>query len=382
MLTAAIVHNHPMHYANLLFRELRRTGLDFEVLFTASSSAGRLESPPGGFPYRYACDAAYEAAPPLSVMRSVWASLSELGPRAVIIGGYCDAAAWSAWAWAELHRRPKILWAESNHFDRPRFRWKERVKSLFVRRCAAANVYGESSREYLAGLGMPRHRIATGRAVIDTDLFSHRQPRSGGRSSRLLLYVGRFAPEKNLELLLHVFARLARDRACPPIRLALVGYGPLEDRLRSLANDLRLWNAVEFWGPARQPELPALYGAADALVLPSLRETWGLVVLEAMACGLPVLVSSRCGCARDVVTAATGLTFDPTSADGTLAALRDLMCRPEAELDRMGQAASAIARQYSPENGAQLVIATLDALVKSDARLLPAPECTGPASLR
>jgi 1,2-diacylglycerol 3-alpha-glucosyltransferase len=364
MLTAAIVHNHPIHYKNLLFQVLCRKGLQCEVLYTASGSVNRLETPSQGYPYRWGFDGPYERVPALTAARFVWSSLSALDPRVVVISGYYDAAAWSAWAWAEAHRRPKLLWAESNRFDYPRGGWKEQVKSAFVRRCGAANVYGESNREYLCDLGMRDRNITTKRAVIDTDLFTYSPPPArGDRSRRVLLYVGRFSPEKNLHLLLRAFARLVRDRTCPGVRLELVGYGPLEDSLHALASDLGLWNSVEFRGPARQQELPSLYRAADALILPSLRETWGLVVLEGMACGLPVAVSNRCGCARDVVTADTGLTFDPASEDDTLRAVRDLMSRPKTELERMGRAASLLARQYSPENSARLVIATIESLL-------------------
>jgi 1,2-diacylglycerol 3-alpha-glucosyltransferase len=366
MLTAAIVHNHPIHYKNLLFQELQRRGFSFEVLFVASGSVERLEVPSGGYPHRWAHAGPYETAPALRVARRVWSSLDELSPRVVIISGYYDVAAWTAWIWAELHRRPKLLWAESNRFDYQRRPWKERIKSAFVRRCAAANVYGESNREYLGDLGMSDSRITTKRAVIDTDLLTYSPPAVAQRPCRVLLFVGRFSPEKNLERLLRVWARLAKDRTCPPARLALVGYGPLENRLRSLAGELDLWNAVEFRGPALQQELPAIYRNADALVLPSLREAWGLVVLEGMACGLPVAVSNRCGCARDVVNPGTGLTFDPASEDDMLRALRGLITRSKEQLESMGQAASALARQYSPQNSAQLVMSTVASLLRDD----------------
>lgn len=368
MPTAAIIHNHPIHYKNLLFQELQRRGLSFEVLFVASSSVNRLEAPSGGYPYRWGYEGFYENAPALAVARFVWSALEEIDPQVVIISGYYDVAAWTAWVWAELHRRPKLLWAESNRFDHRRRCWKEGIKATFVRRCAAANVYGESNREYLRDLGMRDANITTKRAVIDTGLFTYSPPPTGKRPYRVLLYVGRFSPEKNLERLLRAWARLVRDQTSPPAHLALVGYGPLENSLRALASELRLWSTVEFRGPARQHELPAVYSEADALVLPSLRETWGLVVLEGMACGLPVAVSNQCGCARDVVNDTTGITFDPTSEDDLLSALRDLLSRPQAQLERMGRAASDIASEYSPRNSARLVMATIASILGEESR--------------
>lgn len=371
MLTAAIVHNHPIHYKDLLFRELQEHGFSFEVLFTASSSLSRLDAPAAGYRFRCGHDGPYETAPPRRTIRFVWSSLTELQPRVVIVSGYYDAAAWSAWTWAELHRRPRILWAESNRFDYPRVWWKEAIKSTFVRRCAAANVYGWSSLSYLRDLGMAEQRITTKRAVVDTRLFAYPGPRCMDRPYKVLLYVGRFSPEKNLEFLLRVFAGLAQSRRDPSTVLALVGYGPLEERLRSLAGDLGLGCSVQFWGSAQQRELPAVYRRADALILPSLHETWGLVVLEAMACGLPAIVSDRCGCAADLVTPATGWTFSPANGACLAGILNDFSRLPHAELERLGRAAAEIARQYSPQNCAQLVMSTVDSLVQDRERARP-----------
>jgi glycosyltransferase involved in cell wall biosynthesis len=363
MLTAAIIHNHPIHYKELLFRELTARGFSFEVLFTASSSLDRLDTSNAGYRSRCGYAGPYETAPARETVRFVWSSLNELRPGVVIISGYYDVAAWTAWTWAELHRRPKLLWAESNVFDHPRTWWKETVKSAFVRRCDAADVYGRSSLAYLCELGMPEDRITTKRAVLDTRLFSYPGPRCIDRPYQVLLYVGRFAPEKNLEFLLRVFGGMQQGRRDPSLVLALVGYGPLEARLRALASDLGLGRSVQFWGAAQQRELPSFYRRADALILPSLRESWGLVVLEAMGCGLPAIVSDRCGCVADVVTSETGWTFDPHDAASLARVLDSFRRSSPARLERMGRAAAGIASEYSPENCARLVLNSVNSIM-------------------
>jgi 1,2-diacylglycerol 3-alpha-glucosyltransferase len=221
---------------------------------------------------------------------------------------------------------------------------------------------------------MPVGRIATKRAVIDTGLFQYPGPRLSMRQHRVLLYVGRYAPEKNLEFLLRTFARIEQDRSNPRALLAMVGYGPLEDRLRALASDLGLDRTVQFWGAAAQADLPAFYRCADALVLPSLHETWGLVVLEAMACGLPVLISDRCGCTADVVTPETGWTFDPHDAGTLLHAFHDFLDRPDRELEHMGERAALIAGEYSPENSARIVMASVESVLREHSSLIPATD--------
>ncbi len=361
MTTAAIIHNYPIHYQHLLFGELKRQGLAFEVLFTGAGSGDRIETPPRDqYPCRVGYEGPYERAPRFRIARYVWSSLSEINPEVVVISGYCDTAAWTAWAWARLRRVPRVLWAESNRFDAARHWWKEAPKSLFVRGCSAADVYGQANRDYLAGLGMPAERISLSRAIANPGLFGGDfAPAGRPQSHRTLLYVGRFSPEKNLEFLLRAVAALEQDPGRPALVLTLVGYGPLEAPLKKLAKELQAEAFVQFRGAALQSELAGVYRKGDALILPSLHETWGLVVLEAMACGLPALVSRRCGCERDLVTPETGWSFDPFDQAALTALLRQFLATPRAELERMGERGARLARKFTPEAAARTVISTI-----------------------
>jgi 1,2-diacylglycerol 3-alpha-glucosyltransferase len=356
----AIVHNHPIHYKHLLFTELKRQRLSFEVLFTAARSSDRMETPPLDpelYHARVGFPGPYERAPRWGTARFIWRSLEEIQPAVVIISGYYDAAAWTAWVWAALRRRARILWAESNVFDYPRRFYKELPKRLFAAGCDLAHVYGTSSKAYLASLGVPEHRIITKRAVVDVRPFldapSGDQPKP---THKVLVYVGRFSAEKNLPCLMRAFAALSQDSAAPRMVLALVGYGPLEQELRKLAADLGAGDLVQFWGPASQEELPRLYRRADVFILPSVRDTWGLVVLEAMLSGLPVLVSERCGCAQDLVSPETGWTFSPFDQLRLTQLLDEVSRNPRLVLESMGRRAAALASTYSPENCARIVI--------------------------
>lgn len=365
MLNAAIVHNHPIHYQHLLFTELARRGLEFEVLYTASRSVCRIETPrlaSGSYAARIGFDGDYEHAPALGAARFVWSALAAIAPRVVVISGYCDAAAWTAWLWARLHRVPILLWSESNSFDHPRVWWKERLKRWFLAGCEAASVYGKSNCDYLLMLGMPPSRIQTGRVCLDTRLFSRALPRVRPRH-KLLLYVGRFSPEKNLPALIRAFAEIEQDQAQPDLVLAFAGYGAQEQELRRIVDAEGVSQTVQFLGPAKQRELPSIYRNADAFVLPSLRETWGIVAAEAMACGLPVLVSRQCGCARDLVFPKTGWTFSPGDHAGLVAALRHIAASPREVLDAMGDHAADVAARYSPETCADLSLGNIQRLV-------------------
>jgi len=231
--------------------------------------------------------------------------------------------------------------------------------------CDLAHVYGQSNLEYIRKLGMPLDRIFIKRAVADTERFlednTAEHPKPG---YKVLLYVGRFSPEKNLGWLLRAFRRVQQDPENPRMILDLVGYGPLEDELRELAKALGISPLVRFRGKFLQAELRAIYRSADALILPSVIEPWGLVVNEAMLCGLPVLVSTQCGCAADLARPETGWTFSPW-AESTLAnLLEEIAETPRAVLEEKGRAARQLAAQYSPQNCAVIVTKTVLQLVE------------------
>jgi glycosyltransferase involved in cell wall biosynthesis len=249
-----------------------------------------------------------------------------------------------------------ILWSESNAFDRRRSWWRELPKRIFVGRMKAAHVYGSSNTRYLVSLGMSGERIFEKRAVVDTGLFRPVPERRNPGPCKVLLFVGRFVMVKNLPFLLRAFAAVRQNRQAPKLALRLVGYGPLENEMRNLAQDLGIGPLVEFHGAASQAELPGIYSAADIFVLPSISETFGMVVLEAMACGLPVVVSRRCGCASDLATAQTGWTFDPFCEADLTAVLERVAGLDAGELRRMGMAGRELAQAYSPERCADTVV--------------------------
>jgi glycosyltransferase involved in cell wall biosynthesis len=359
----AVVHNHRVHYQDLLFGALAERGVDLLVLYTAATSLNRPQLPiASSYRYFVAHHGPYESVETRRAAAQVWRILGRVRPRRLIISGWCDAAAWSAWCWGRAHAVPMILWSESNRFDRDRRPWAEVIKRLYVRSFRAAHVYGRSNRDYLLDLGVPPHRIFTGRAVVDIALFRRLPRPQCVTPHKTLVYVGRFAPEKDLPLLLTALSRLPQEPARPRLVLKLVGYGPQDSHLRSLAAQLGIEPFVEFHGPAAPADLPAIYSAADGLVLPSRSEPWGLVVNEAMCCALPAIVSDRCGCAADLVTPRTGWIFSAGDAGQLAAALERFENSSREKLVAMGAAARALASQFSPERGAAAVLECLDSV--------------------
>ena len=222
------------------------------------------------------------------------AMLERIDPRVIAIAGYGDAGMRFAAAWARRRGRTAILLSDSQTRDLPRRRWREWLKRQWVsRHYRDAFVSGASAAAYVESLGIPRHRVWRGYDVVDNDHFdagatAARADAEGTRRAlqlpeRFFLYVGRFSPEKNLSRLIAAFRDACVRPALAGWGLVLVGGGPMDAALRAEAAGHG--DRVHFAGFQQLDRLPAYYGLAEALVLPSLSEPWGLVVNEALAAG-------------------------------------------------------------------------------------------------
>ncbi len=148
--------------------------------------------------------------------------------------------------------------------------------------------------------GADAHRIMLAPCGVDLSLFQpldqkHARERLGLNGEKVFLYVGRVEPLKGLELLLHTAAQL---EICDEVRVLVVGSetngGYEVARLKNMAKTLKVEEVFDFVGQVDQKDLPLYYNAADVCVVPSYYESFGLVALESMACGTPV-VASRVG---------------------------------------------------------------------------------------
>jgi glycosyltransferase involved in cell wall biosynthesis len=172
-----------------------------------------------------------------------------------------------------------------------------------------------------------------------------------GVPKEYLLYVGRFAPEKNLVRLLQAFERY-RTREPAGWGLVMVGAGPLRDRLERVARERNL--EVVWTGFKSLQELLPFYAHAGCFILPSISEPWGLVVNEAMASGLPVIVSRRCGCAEDLVRdGENGFLFDPEDPAELAEQMARIAGLSKARRAEMGKVSQEIVSAFTPETWAK-----------------------------
>jgi glycosyltransferase involved in cell wall biosynthesis len=195
------------------------------------------------------------------------------------------------------------------------------------------------------------HTFAVEDFIVKSDAVrSSRDARRAtlGLRGTTFVYVGRLWWGKGLPTLLEAYRQLdAGDRAS----LLLVGGGPEEDALRRIAADQRLPNVV-FAGFQQQHELPRLYALADVFVFPTLGDPWGLVVEEAMACGLPVISTTEAGEIRDRIRPdETGYVVPPDAPEPLREAMRRFIAEPAAAA-AMGAAARSTVTWRTPDKWA------------------------------
>jgi len=203
-------------------------------------------------------------------------------------------------------------------------------------RIVAANVVerAELLRDYAAHAS----RIATIPCGVDTDLFTPGDRAEARRRLDLdgrpvLLWVGRIAPIKGLDTLLDAVARLSESGQ--DMRLLVVG-GDADERtsghetsLRQRIERLGLGDSVRFLGPRPQGVLPLYYAASDVTVLPSYYESFGMVALEAMACGSPVIASRVGGLVTTVRDGVTGFLVPDGDVEALAERIETLVADPE-----------------------------------------------------
>ena len=271
--------------------------------------------------------------------KRLYSALSDLRPDVVLVNGWAMRDAILAHAWCRWSGVRRVIVSDSQQDDFVRNRLKEGLKREIIRGVGSGFVGGAPHRRYLEVLGLSPDRVSDGLDVVDNAHFSVAQAlrRVGGHR---ILTVARLSPEKNLLAAGEAFLRfMGRRRDTAPWKWMIVGYGPQESQIRALA--ARSQGAIEWLGLRQYPELPAIYADADLYWQPSVREPWALAVNEAMASGLPVLVSRRCGCHEDLVTGETGWTFDPYSSEAMVQAL-DYAAQSHAGWPDMGRAAAAL----------------------------------------
>ncbi len=384
-----IAGSHPVQYQTPLFQALaaapgvatdvlyltlpdaRTQGLGFGVAF--EWDVPLLE----GYPWHRA--ASGQGRGITSGYRGVWLArpLKELGfgparqrPDALLLTGWHFLGMVQLFIAARLQGLPVLLRMDSNAF-RPRPWPLNLTYWLLFRGVSVGLPVGTANARWYRQFGVPQSRLVPSPHFVDNAYFAERaaalrphrdalrQDWSVPREAFCFLFAGKLQSKKRPLDLLEALRLLVMEPLGHPVHLLIVGSGPLEEACRELARQHAL--PVSFAGFLNQSAMPSAYAVADALVLPSDHgETWGLVVNEAMACGLPAIVSDQVGCAEDLVLEGRTGLVSPVGQPVALAAAMGRMAADPAAAAAMGQTArERVNSHFSVRNAAEGILAGL-----------------------
>lgn len=386
----AAIAPHPIQYHAPLFRALAmHPELDFEVGFLEILDAQRQGQ---GFGLSFQWDVPIlegyrsRVLPTMRYARGHWGRalrsrhcLRALDPDVLLLTGWQTLPLIQLLSGAHAMGVPVLMRGES-HALKPRSPIVHRLHGWLFRQVDAFLVIGRANRELYARHDVPESRLFDAPYFIDNERFAGEAAAWRGRRSEVraglgipaeaicFLFVGKFEAKKNPQHLITALAQLKRKRPDLSVHGLFVGEGALAGELRALgsAEDV----PIGFAGFVNQREIPKVYIAADVLVLPSdYGETWGLVVNEAMACGLPALVSDRVGCGPDLVdTGATGARY-PFGDIEAMVSVMEQWAEAPGLIGQLGRAAEERVRtHYTVDRSVKAVLTAVRAVTDGQTR--------------
>ena len=386
----AIIVSHPIQYYAPLYQRLaQRDDVATKIFFTWHDGQAVVED--RGFKTRVAWDIPltegyeYELVPNVSSAPGTHRFFGLRNPSLVerVIAWSPDVVHITGWAWLShlmalrtfSKKGIRTLFRGDSHLldtRRSGVRWS--VKRALLKRVfswpTGFLVTGAANRAYYEAFGVAPdrllpcpHSIDVGRFSEPADVFEQeaarwRQQLGISPDRCVLLFAGKFERKKRPVELMRAVQALAN----PGPLLAMVGGGELEAEVKTLAaSDPERFRVLPFQNQSR---MPAVYRLGDLFVLPSaFGETWGLAVNEALACGRPVLVSDRVGCAADVVDASCGSVFSWADPSALVRVLTEIP-KNRNKLLKMGRKAKKLAWSFD-------ITRTEDALITCLLRVCP-----------
>lgn len=350
-----IYTNIPSPYRAALFQEIRSRNRDLQitVLYQTKTEADRSWSvqeenirndmilgirriplPPG-------C-----GKKSLAIPKKVWRTLSALSPELVVISEYNPGSVLLA-AWCRMHRIPYISWTDGTpYFERDISGLQKVSRRYLIGNAAGFLASSTRSRENQMQYGADPSRIVLSMLTIDTDgIRKRRKEFHAGK----FLYVGRLDEIKGVDLLLKAFSRLPDEQW----ELFIVGDGKEESKLRELCAGNHLEGRVHFEGFCEGDRLLSYYRSCDVFILPSRREVFGLVILEAMCSSMPVICSEFAEGRYDLIKeGVSGVSVNPFDPEAFAAVIRSF-CDDAQRVREMGEKAFELSLSFSLEKSAQ-----------------------------
>jgi glycosyltransferase involved in cell wall biosynthesis len=299
-----------------------------------------------------------------AIAQAVSRELSSLRPDAVCVNGWAVPEAVAALRWCRQNEARTILMSET--FESTLNPLKRTVRRWRVAQVDAAIVGGRLHAEYLEDLGVDPAVMQIGYDVVDN---AHFGTPVGALPSwadtvpkkRSFFANTRFLERKGIDALLKAFARYRQLSTGEAWHLVISGSGALEREWKELAVRLGLERCVHWPGFLQYDELPRAYQYAGAFVHASRREPWGLVVNEAAAAGLPLLVGRRVGAACELLhDGDNGFLVDPDNQESFARRLLEMATISDVERRRMGERSRFLVSAFGPDRFGRALRKCLD----------------------
>lgn len=294
-----------------------------------------------------------------NLSRDLTAALDDIQPDVLVVSGWAAPESAIGIRWTRKRVCGCVIMSESQGDDAKRSAVREFVKSRVIRNADSALVGGRQHSCYMVDLGMPEERIFLGYDAVDNDYFAKSADTVKSNEARVRAEIGvtrkfvlasaRFIPRKNLIRLISAYAATLR-KLQHEYDLVILGDGPERGALQSLISRLELSERVHLPGFKSYSQLPHYYGLCAVFAHVSTVEQWGLVVNEAAASGAPLLISSTCGCSRELVSPGqNGFLVDPSSTEEIADRLGALLALGDSDRRRMGNRSTEIAERWGPD---------------------------------
>jgi glycosyltransferase involved in cell wall biosynthesis len=372
-----IFDTHPIPYRSPIFRALSEISsvYYFDEQFDGKKwwfhEVGKIPEQIWELPLRYGFKSDVLNTHSLNLLQTFAAlkkAIVDHQPRGVVIFGYYLPEHWMLWWLCHELRIPLIFVGETFQTGGTFFRrsLKSLLRPVFFRGVNKFLAIGTKTHEFYRSAGIEPDRIVDAKYCVDTDFFaSDSEPKKIARTkirtslgiaddAFVILFVGRLFERKRPRDLFTLEEEIDDDN----FYTVMVGNGPLEGPLKDLAQRRPRIRLVGF---KNQTEMRDFYSAADCLVVPSTYETWGLVINEALASGIPAVVTDTCGAAHDlIIDGETGFIFPVGDFKAAARAIKKIATDPllRARLSKNGTRISCT--NYGIEQFANALSGALD----------------------
>ena len=381
----AIITNIPAPYRIPLFEKIaEHPSVDLHVYFTAVSEGNREWSVELSDRFNYKILPGFTLKYPGKELFSYHFNISIIQELirndydVIIAGGYASFATQISFFLCKMRKVPFILWSGGT-INEPSLLRKISLPlaKFIVRNSDACIAYGTRAKEYLVSLGASPEKVFIAYNTVDTDFFRQQNfkfkaqkddlnDKMGIKNKKIALYIGQLIERKNVKLLIKAYSKLKDEL---DIALLIVGNGMQKNELKNLCIKNNI-NDVFFVGFKQKEELPWYYAMSDLFVLPSAQEVWGLVLNEAMACGLPVIATDKVGASVDLIkNQENGYVVESRNIEQLYEAMKKILANPKIEESMSKRSQEMIEESFTIEHAAKGFVSAIEYTVYNRRRV-------------